>query len=414
MKKLFTTLLRELEANRAAVLCAIVASHGSTPRGAGARMLVLEDGRTLGTIGGGAVEYRATRLAGELLAEKASRFETYRLSAGEVADVGMICGGDVRVYFQYVDPADAAAREVLADALELLDGGHASWLVTEIAGGRWRMGTCDRENGLRGLEIPPARLEPLLGSRPLLDEGETVLCAEPLTRAGTVYLVGAGHVARELAPILAMADFRVSVYDQREQAVSKERFPEAAELRCGSFPEALSRLPPLTDEDYVVIMTPAIRRTTRSSPRPCAPPPDTSAVSAAGKRWPPPGSACWPTALRTGRSAGCTRPSACPSAARRRRRWRCPWPPSSSPAGPDGWRRSREPPGGGAGSVGVQGHGPALLPGPGRGAPDPGGAVQPHGDAPGHGPRPAGRHAAQRRGGAVPGGRQIPAGHPPV
>ena len=54
MKKLFTTLLRELEANRAAVLCAIVASHGSTPRGAGARMLVLEDGRTLGTIGGGA------------------------------------------------------------------------------------------------------------------------------------------------------------------------------------------------------------------------------------------------------------------------------------------------------------------------------------------------------------------------
>ena len=256
MKKLFTTLLRELEANRAAVLCAIVASHGSTPRGAGARMLVLEDGRTLGTIGGGAVEYRATRLAGELLAEKASRFETYRLSAGEVADVGMICGGDVRVYFQYMDPADAAAREVLADALELLDGGHASWLVTEIAGARWRMGTCDRETGLRGLEIPPARLEPLLGSRPLLDEGETVLCAEPLTRAGTVYLFGAGHVARELAHILAMADFRVSVYDQREQAVSKERFPEAAELRCGSFPEALSRLPPLTDEDYVVIMTP--------------------------------------------------------------------------------------------------------------------------------------------------------------
>lgn len=194
MKKLFTTLLRELEANRAAVLCAIVASHGSTPRGAGARMLVLEDGRTLGTIGGGAVEYRATRLAGELLAEKASRFETYRLSAGEVADVGMICGGDVRVYFQYVDPADAAARKVLADALELLDGGHASWLVTEIAGARWRMGTCDRENGLRGLEIPPARLEPLLGSRPLLDEGETVLCAEPLTRAGTVYLLSLIHI----------------------------------------------------------------------------------------------------------------------------------------------------------------------------------------------------------------------------
>lgn len=256
MKKQLTALLHELEAGHPAVLCAIVASHGSTPRGAGAKMLVLEDGRTLGTIGGGAVEYRAARLAGELLAEKTSRFETYRLSAGEVVDIGMICGGDVRVSFQYVDPADGAVRSALKNALELLEGGHGSWLVTEAGADRWRMGTYDRENGLRGLDIPPARLEPLLGSRPVLDEGETVLYAEPMVRPGTVYLFGAGHVARELAHILAMADFRVSVYDQREQAVSRERFPKAAELRCGPFPEALSRLPAITGEDYVVIMTP--------------------------------------------------------------------------------------------------------------------------------------------------------------
>lgn len=64
MKQLFFTLLQELEGGRAAVLCGIVASHGSTPRGAGARMLALEGGRTLGTIGGGAVEYRAAQLAG--------------------------------------------------------------------------------------------------------------------------------------------------------------------------------------------------------------------------------------------------------------------------------------------------------------------------------------------------------------
>ena len=67
MKKLFSALLRELEAGRPAVLCGIVASHGSTPRSAGAKMLVLEGGGTLGTIGGGAVEARAAQLAGELL-----------------------------------------------------------------------------------------------------------------------------------------------------------------------------------------------------------------------------------------------------------------------------------------------------------------------------------------------------------
>lgn len=256
MKKMFTTLLQELEANRPAVLCGIVASHGSTPRGAGAKMLALEDGSTAGTIGGGAVEYHAARLARELLAKKESRFESYRLTPGDVADVGMICGGDVRVYFQYFSPERTAVRKTLKDVLALMDAPGPSWLVTDIEGNGWRMGTYDRMNGLRGLEIPMERLEPLLGSRGVLEEGETILFAEPLTRAGTVYLFGGGHVARELAHILAMTDFRVVVYDQREQAVTGEFFPEASALVCGPFPEALERVGPVSGEDCVVIMTP--------------------------------------------------------------------------------------------------------------------------------------------------------------
>lgn len=256
MKKLFTTLLRELEDNRPAVLCGIVASHGSTPRGAGAKMLVLEDGSTAGTIGGGAVEYRAARLAGELLAKKESRFESYRLTPGDVAGVGMICGGDVRVYFQYFSPEQTAVRKTLENALALLDAPGPSWLVTAMDGSGWRMGTYDRINGLRGPEIPMERLEPLLGGGGMLAEEEDVLFAEPLARAGTVYLFGGGHVARELAHILAMTDFRVAVYDQREQAVTREFFPEASVLACGPFPEALERVGPVSGEDYVVIMTP--------------------------------------------------------------------------------------------------------------------------------------------------------------
>ena len=46
MKKLWTALDRELAAGRPAVLCSIVASRGSTPRGAGARMLVCAGGET--------------------------------------------------------------------------------------------------------------------------------------------------------------------------------------------------------------------------------------------------------------------------------------------------------------------------------------------------------------------------------
>lgn len=256
MKKIISALLRELDSGRAAVLCGIVASHGSTPRGAGAKMLVPEDGAALGTIGGGALELRAAALAGDMLREKRSGFQDYRLSAGEIAGAGMICGGDVRVYFQYFDPSNAAARAILDELPVLLDAPSASWLVTAISGEAWSIGAYDRQNGLRGLDVPMERLAPLLCSRGMLDEGAPTLFVEPLARAGTVYLFGAGHVARELAHILAMADFRVVVWDQRELAAGRSFFPEAAALHCGPFSTALASLDPITSEDYVVIMTP--------------------------------------------------------------------------------------------------------------------------------------------------------------
>lgn len=255
MKDLFSTLAAQLD--RGAVLCTIAASRGSTPRGAGARMLVTAAGRAAGTVGGGEVERRAEALALSMLAEKRSCFETYRLSAGEIADIGMICGGDVEIFFQYFDPADRDAREAAARILDLLDRPGPSWLVTAAEGSGWRMGTYDRQNGLRGLELPPETLEGLLAGRGRLErQGARTLFAQPLVRPGTVYLFGAGHVSRALAGILVMAEFRVAVYDQRPGAVDREYFPDAAARVSGPFGEALARLDPITAEDYLVIMTP--------------------------------------------------------------------------------------------------------------------------------------------------------------
>lgn len=134
MKKIVTTLLRELEANRPAVLCGIVASHGSTPRGAGAKMLVLEDGSTAGTIGGGAVEHRAARLAEKLLAEKRSGRETYLLS--QEGPLGMACGGEVEVLFQYFAPEDMEKALALSPEEEtrvfLFGGGHVARALSQV------------------------------------------------------------------------------------------------------------------------------------------------------------------------------------------------------------------------------------------------------------------------------------------
>ncbi|MDQ5979454.1 MAG: xanthine dehydrogenase accessory factor [Verrucomicrobiota bacterium] len=79
------------------VLVVLVEALGSTPQDTGARMLVTAAGLHSGTVGGGKVEAKALSLAQDLIAERADapRFVNWTLKT----DVGMTCGGSVKLYF---------------------------------------------------------------------------------------------------------------------------------------------------------------------------------------------------------------------------------------------------------------------------------------------------------------------------
>ena len=100
MRQVLEKVLDLLERGDSVELVTIVAGYGSTPRGAGARMVVTAEGETFGTIGGGAVEYQSGLLAAQLLKEKTSCIREYQLTKEQVAGLGMICGGHGVVYFQ--------------------------------------------------------------------------------------------------------------------------------------------------------------------------------------------------------------------------------------------------------------------------------------------------------------------------
>ena len=127
---------RELEAGRAAMLCTVTDSRGSVPRGTGARMLVLEGGEALGTIGGGAVEHQAVQFARELLEQGRSAERTYGLAPGGDAD--MICGGEVDVRFRCLAPSDVRELEAItrewapADRVLLFGGGHVARALAKV------------------------------------------------------------------------------------------------------------------------------------------------------------------------------------------------------------------------------------------------------------------------------------------
>jgi xanthine dehydrogenase accessory factor len=106
------------------VLVTLVESLGSVPQDTGAKMLVTTHGRHAGTVGGGRVEAQAVTLARDLLTENASapRFVEWTLKG----DVGMTCGGAVKLYFE-PHPAGGAAWTIA-----IFGAGHVAQALVPV------------------------------------------------------------------------------------------------------------------------------------------------------------------------------------------------------------------------------------------------------------------------------------------
>ena len=254
MKKIFEMLLGRMEAGEDAVLCSVISSSGSAPRGKGAKMAVFADGMSVGTVGGGAVEQKSIEHAASLFQTRRSGRLSFQLAPNGTQDIGMVCGGEVTIYFQYLQsqhlPAVRAAAGVLAT------GKDACWLLTVIwEDGRFEMGIYDRANGLQFTDaVTEGQLQPLLGSDRVLYEGEPACYVEPLSARGTVYIFGGGHVARALAPLLMQAGFRTAIFDSRPEVASREEF-QGIPVMVGDYTRILDRIS-LLEDDYAVVMTP--------------------------------------------------------------------------------------------------------------------------------------------------------------
>ena len=249
MRTVFSTVRVHLKKGEQVVLCTVIASSGSTPRGPGARMAVFPDSGCVGTIGGGTVERLAQEYALTVLEEGRPSVRTFQLHPDGSEDIGMICGGTVTVMFRVLGAGELPLVDQICN---LLEADRPAWLVTALAEhSQWATGIWGKGIDWQ-LEVSPERVCPLLGDRAVLQWGEPALFVEPLARRGTVYIFGAGHVGRELAWVLHRVGFRMAVYDDRPEALAQENFPEDVRLIHGDF----GRIDlPLTEADYVVIMT---------------------------------------------------------------------------------------------------------------------------------------------------------------
>ncbi len=176
MGKIYKEIVNLLNQGKALALATVVESSGSSPGKSGAKMIIKEDGNTIGTVGGGRVEFAVIKKGIEAIRTKVPQLLAYELKETN----GLLCGGGVKIF------------------------------------------------------IEPVLTDPRL------------------------FIFGAGHIGQALSQIAPYAGFEVTVVDDREEFVKKERLPEAKQLIFGDYKKIIPDLH-LDDNSYIVVATRAHR-----------------------------------------------------------------------------------------------------------------------------------------------------------
>lgn len=235
MRTIFTQILHELEEKHELMLVMLVAADGSAPRKTGACMLVGSEKQICGTIGGGPVEEWSVNKAKALISEKRSYLHEFHMNEADKDDIGSVCGGNVTALFDYINSDSEIWKELSRAALERITGLHGGIFVMPLDGSTPAL--TDNDGNL------------LLGS---LSNVPCYRMTLPVNQRAILF--GGGHVAAALAPLLTTVGFRVTVFDDRPEFVTEERFPCAEKRIPGNFSDIAADLS-VTAEDYVVIMT---------------------------------------------------------------------------------------------------------------------------------------------------------------
>jgi xanthine dehydrogenase accessory factor len=121
--KIFRASAHTIQIGQPAALATVIGVDGSAPRSSGSRMLILDDGEIVGTVGGGAFEQQVIAVGLEVIASNQPR----RFHVHLTRDLGMCCGGAMEVFIEPLTPqphlvifgAGHVARPTGALALDL-------------------------------------------------------------------------------------------------------------------------------------------------------------------------------------------------------------------------------------------------------------------------------------------------------
>lgn len=121
---IYEEIVRLRQQGRKAALATIIHSQGSIPSYKSSKLLIRDDGSTLGTVGGGSIEAEVWAAAQEVMREEKPRRLVFQLDQDSNNDTGLVCGGTLEIF---VEP-------ILAQAVCYIFGaGHIGVNLSKLA-----------------------------------------------------------------------------------------------------------------------------------------------------------------------------------------------------------------------------------------------------------------------------------------
>ncbi|NQV82377.1 MAG: XdhC family protein [Rhodospirillales bacterium] len=246
------TLIGWLDQGHAVALATVISTWGSSPCPAGSHLAIRSDGAIIGSVSAGCVEAAVIHEAMEVLEGAPLQVLEYGVTGEMAWQVGLACGGEIRVLVRRVDENAALYRE----ARKRAEQGLSSALVTRIVDGALGLigegiqsGPLDTPQGLS-----EAAFEAIRENRNHVFEiDEAAYFIESITPPNRLILIGAVHIAQALVPMARIAGFKVVVLDPRETFATPERFP-GVEIHTEWPDQALKQLRP-NDQTAIVVLT---------------------------------------------------------------------------------------------------------------------------------------------------------------
>ncbi|MBC8339804.1 MAG: XdhC family protein [Rhodospirillales bacterium] len=245
-------LIEWLDQGHTAALATVISTWGSSPCPPGSHLAIRDDGAIIGSVSAGCVESAVVHEAMEAINGAPPAVSEFGVTGDMAWEVGLACGGEIRVLVRRVENDAALYRAARKRAGE----GQSSALVTRISDGASVLIGAGEKSG--SLDVSP-ELSEAAGAAArenrsgVFEDGDEAFFIEALTPPKRLIIVGAVHIAQTLVPMARMAGFEVVVVDPREAFATPERFPDV-ELRTDWPDEALLDLA-VNDHTAVVVLT---------------------------------------------------------------------------------------------------------------------------------------------------------------